>query len=144
MRSPWGASSPPEAVSLVTTGLPVSQSILCLPFSDPDVSFVRTWPRCCHTCVILTVPLLSAIQTIPCYSSFLHPHLFTSLTQTKYHPPLFIKVAKGARLLRSFRSYKNTECMALVIFSEEPSPEDSETNQEEHHWQEIQVTHNQF
>lgn len=131
---------PPEAVSQGIPSILVPHGIYHFPFPDPDVSFAGTWPRCCHTYIILTIPFLSVIQNMSCYSSILHLNLFTSSRQSKYHQPLFIKVAMTAMLSRSLRSYKNTKDVALLVFSEEPSPEDSEMSSNPSHTQYFRVS----
>ena len=83
---------------------------------------------------------LSVIQDEPSNSSILQFNLFISWRQSKYHQPLFAKVAERSVLSRSLSYYKNTKHVALLAFLEEPSPENPGMNHGELGWQVNRVT----
>ena len=81
---------PPEAASWVVTGSSVPCSFYHFPFPDPDISFAATRPSVAtpasSSLFLFSLWFEAHLATPPFYI------LFTSLRQTKYHPPLFIKV----------------------------------------------------
>lgn len=120
---------PPEAASWVVTGSSVPCSFYHFPFPDPDVSFAATRPSVAtpasSSLFLFSLWFEACLATPPFYI------LFTSLRQTKYHPPLFIKVTTSnvVAILQILLMLKNAEHMAFLVFSEEPSPEDSKRKQ---------------
>lgn len=127
-------------------GLPGGHSLWLHPWHLSS-SFFWSW---CWLCRNLTKKLpslhhshssfLSVIQNESSNSSILQFNLFISWKQSKYHQPLFAKVAERSVLSRSLSYYKNTKHVALLAFLEEPSPENSGMNHGELGWQINRVT----